>query len=107
MAKKIEFRCTFGQQYGREPHPTLEGVTRDHWLSVMAVDRDAARELLDQKIGPQNWSMLYDPRDAGYPTRIYYPRGQFARLLGHGGIELKERKAPKQRHPRHFADGLD
>jgi hypothetical protein len=76
----MEFRVTFGQQYPREPHPTLALAHRDGWVSILAPDEHAARAEAHRVLDVR-WSMLYQPDEPGYPTTEHYPLGELLQIV--------------------------
>ena len=74
-----EYRITFGQQYPREPHPTLALAHRDGWVALIAPDEGAARDEAIRVLDVR-WSMIYAPGDPGYPTTEVYPLGERLRI---------------------------
>lgn len=75
-----EYRITFGQQYPREPHPRLPDIAHhDGWLTIIANDEDAARELAFQIAG-EHWSMIYRPTPADDFWGIF-PLGELLRII--------------------------
>lgn len=88
-----EFRVTFGQQYGAEeygadPHPVLgyQFAHKDGWISILAPDQDAARELTEQLLGTR-WSNIYDAREIE-DWDWKFPRGELLRLIHPGMRDL-------------------
>ncbi len=79
MPKLTEFRITFGVRYAHERHPGLPAASPDGWLAVMAENEDAARSLVNDRIG-NAWAFIYRPDFPGYPTvgRLF-PKGELAR----------------------------
>lgn len=68
-----EFYFTFGQRYATEAHP--EGGHPDGWFTVVAEDRDAAREKMAKRCG-MKWAAQYNER----PDLKTFPRGELDRF---------------------------
>jgi hypothetical protein len=69
------FYVTFGQQYCREPHPTLPTAHPDGWVTVVAADELAARRLAVEWLGTA-WSSIYDEE----PDRALFRLGELHRI---------------------------
>lgn len=71
-----KFYVTFGIKYATERHPTFEDAHPDGVLEVSAVDTEAARAIVTDKLGSA-WAFLYP---AGEFHFDHYPLGVLAIL---------------------------
>ena len=69
------FYVTIGVQY-REGHPAWPELHPDGWLRVDAVDEEAAREAVDERLNGQ-WAFIYTV--ATFKPE-FHPLGELARL---------------------------
>lgn len=102
-----EYRVTFGQQYPREPHPTLALAHRDGWVAILAPDEGQARAEAHRLL-TERWSMIYAPGEDGYPTTEHYPLGCLLTVQAptQGAVHLLTGPMPDHR-PTTGADGYD
>jgi hypothetical protein len=71
-----KFYVTFGQKYRTEPHPVMETAHPDGVVEVSAINEDAARVIVTDKLGAA-WAFLY-PEDK--LDLNHYPLGVLAVL---------------------------
>jgi hypothetical protein len=81
----VSFGVQYGSGLGKMEHPTLPGVSGDHYLRVVAEDEEQARALVFAVVG-REWAFLYDEHEFlrmhnpnGY-SRDYFPAGEFASI---------------------------
>lgn len=74
-----EFRVTWGQRYAREAHPTFAKAHPDGWLTIVAPDEHAARDVAIDHLGAA-WSFLYVTAELDAAWDEYFPRGELARI---------------------------
>lgn len=72
----MEYRVTFGQQYRSNRHPKVDYAHPDGWLTVMADNRQEAREKTFFELGAA-WSFIYE---VGEFSPEYYPKGELHRI---------------------------
>jgi hypothetical protein len=81
MPELIEFRVTFGIQYRTEAHPTFPAAHPSGWVTIMAPDETAAREVAFERLG-KAWAFIYQDGWPGWPAAGLYsrfPLGELAR----------------------------
>jgi hypothetical protein len=81
-----EFWLTFGQRFAREHHPAFTSQKIDYqphpdgWVTILAPDETAARELAYSVFGSA-WSSIYLIRQGDEEERsTVYPLGELGRL---------------------------
>jgi hypothetical protein len=71
-----EYRVTFGQKYRRDPHPTYRKAHPDGWLTIVAPDEVAARNVAVSRLG-RAWAFMYAPENW---DPKWYPLGELDRI---------------------------
>lgn len=83
-----EFVVTVGVQYGRETHPTLPGITGDHYVRIEARDEEEARRLACAVLD-NRWAFIYPLEE--FDVQRWAPAGVFASITLHiVGQEARE-----------------
>ncbi len=70
-----EYRLTFGVRYATEPHPTFPQADPDGWVTILAPDMEAAREVAFSRLG-KAWAFLEPPERM---RERFFPHGEIAR----------------------------
>ncbi len=89
-----DFYVTFGQQYAREPHPAWAGIHPDGWITIEALDYEAARSRTIKLFGTQ-WCWLYDPTLTSFRLSFFprdFPRGELLRVASDDSLPISDKE---------------